>query len=672
MVRTPTWVRLTAVLLLCMGAASMLTAVPSAEAAAVLTHQVHERRDAAPSGWTRGERLDRRTVLPVRIALTQRNLDRMHEYVMQVSDPHSPTYGQHWTPEQVRATFAPAEETRNTVTYWLVASGIGPERLRHDGGSGGWIDFDATVAEAEALFQTEYFAWSHARHATKSGGKHAAVADRYSLPAHVRPHVDFVTPTLHFDARLDRRSTVDDQVDGLLDKRATVHERIRLGSPDSPSLPKAKPVRNPKSIFNQLEQCDSYITPICLRALYGVPILPSVTPTNPKNSFGIVEYTPQAYVPSDLDLFFSNYSKGQKQTRPTLVSIDGGYLQTDNTGFDYNGESNLDLEYAMTLVNPISVTLYQVGDAIRSGSFNDFLDALDGSYCTYQGGDDPTQDSAYPDNSPGGYTGPKQCGGAPMTKVISTSYGYNEADLTPFYEQRQCSEYAKLGLMGTTFLYSSGDNGVAGNYNQCIDPATNEYNDGKSGKFNPGFPGTCPYVLAVGATEVSSGRKVTDPESACSQIIYSGGGFSNVFAMPDYQKTAVRSYFDRFTPTYSATQYNNSRTSRGFPDVSANGANYVVTVNGGVSRVFGTSASSPTFGSLLTMINEARLAIGKSTLGFVNPSLYANPTMFNDITNGTNPGCGTPGFSAVAGWDPVTGLGTPNYPKMLAYFLLLK
>lgn len=48
------------------------------------------------------------------------------------------------------------------------------------------------------------------------------------------------------------------------------------------------------------------------------------------------------------------------------------------------------------------------------------------------------------------------------TYVISTSYGYNEAELPPFYAERQCAEYAKLGLMGVTVLYSSGDNGVAG------------------------------------------------------------------------------------------------------------------------------------------------------------------------------------------------------------------
>jgi hypothetical protein len=108
---------------------------------------------------------------------------------------------------------------------------------------------------------------------------------------------------------------------------------------------------------------------------------------------------------------------------------------------------------------------------------------------------DPTQDSVYPDpygTSYGVYKGPENCGGFAATNVISTSYSYNEADLTPFYENRQCHEYMKLGLQGITFLYSSGDYGVAGNGGQCIDTATGTYNNGSSGMFNPSFPGGCP------------------------------------------------------------------------------------------------------------------------------------------------------------------------------------
>ena len=255
---------------------------------------------------------------------------------------------------------------------------------------------------------------------------------------------------------------------------------------------------------------------------------------------------------------------------------------------------------------------------------------------------------------------------------------------------RQCNEYAKLGMLGTTFLYSSGDYGVAGNGGQCIDPTTGMYNNGTSGKFNPSFPGTCPYILSVGATQIKPGASVTQPEEACETVIFSGGGFSNVFPMPSYQAAAVQEFFTNHPPPYGSDRYNNSRMTRGFPDVSANGANYVIAIDGSFSLVYGTSASSPTFGSVLTIVNEARADIGKGSIGFVNPTLYAHPEVLNDITTGGNMGCGTPGFMATTGWvseplclhvrtaanrlgkqDPVTGLGTPNTLKLLELFLLL-
>lgn len=234
----------------------------------------------------------------------------------------------------------------------------------------------------------------------------------------------------------------------------------------------------------------------------------------------------------------------------------------------------------------------------------------------------------------------------------------------------------KLGLQGVTVLYSSGDYGVAGNGGQCIDPTTGDYNNGTSGVFNPSFPGSCPYVTSVGATQVKPGVDVvaalasgTQPEEACETVIYSGGGFSNVFPLPDYQADAVKTWFADHPPPYGADRFNNSQQTRGFPDVSANGANYVVAVDGEFALVYGTSASSPTFGSVVALLNEERLKAGKGSVGFLNPTLYANPGVLNDITEGGNQGCGTPGFSSAEGWDPVTGLGTPNYPKLLELYL---
>jgi tripeptidyl-peptidase-1 len=64
---------------------------------------------------------------------------------------------------------------------------------------------------------------------------------------------------------------------------------------------------------------------------------------------------------------------------------------------------------------------------------------------------------------------------------------------------------------------------------------------------------------------------------------------------------------------------------------------------------YGTSCSAPIIGGFITLINEQRINVGKSTVGFINPVLYSNTRKFNDITVGNNSGCGTGGFSAVTG-----------------------
>lgn len=77
------------------------------------------------------------------------------------------------------------------------------------------------------------------------------------------------------------------------------------------------------------------------------------------------------------------------------------------------------------------------------------------------------------------------------------------------------------------------------------------------------------------------------------------------------------------------------------------------------------------FAGLVSLMNEARLAKKMPPMGYLNPWLYKNPQVFTDITLGDNAfGRGpfrTPyGFNCTQGWDPVTGLGTPRFDKMLA------
>ena len=91
----------------------------------------------------------------------------------------------------------------------------------------------------------------------------------------------------------------------------------------------------------------------------------------------------------------------------------------------------------------------------------------------------------------------------------------------------------------------------------------------------------------------------------------------------------------------------------------------------------GTSQSSPIFAGVVALLNVQYKKLTGNTLGFINPLLYQmwefNPSAFNDVVSGANicteEGCAKTckGFMAASGWDPVTGLGTPNYPSMLEY-----
>ena len=85
------------------------------------------------------------------------------------------------------------------------------------------------------------------------------------------------------------------------------------------------------------------------------------------------------------------------------------------------------------------------------------------------------------------------------------------------------------------------------------------------------------------------------------------------------------------------------------------------------SRVGGTSASSPTFAAVISLVNDALLAEGKPTLGFLNPWIYSGAyAALTDVTRGSAIGCNTTGFPAQVGWDAVTGWGTPNFGKLVA------
>ena len=144
--------------------------------------------------------------------------------------------------------------------------------------------------------------------------------------------------------------------------------------------------------------------------------------------------------------------------------------------------------------------------------------------------------------------------------------------------------------------------------------------------------------------------------------------------LPSYQTTAVNTYMQQDIQFPPSSIFNPGM--RANPDFGALGAEeFQVIVNGRVEVVGGTSASAPSFGAVVTMLNDIRLSQGQPTLGFLNTLFYqlaeSNPGQaFFDVTDGNNKNgctsgnCGAnyiDGYMCAPGWDPVTGYGTPNY-----------
>ena len=141
--------------------------------------------------------------LPLRIGLVQPNIDRLAEYLNDVSQPTSPNYGKHWTPADVTTAFRPTTASMEVVHNWLVGNEIDSSRITR-AKSGAWVSLNATVAEAERLLDTEYFVYQHS-----DGSTYLACKDAYHLPMHVSEHVDLVTPTLHFAMKAKQHARVD-------------------------------------------------------------------------------------------------------------------------------------------------------------------------------------------------------------------------------------------------------------------------------------------------------------------------------------------------------------------------------------------------------------------------------------------------------------------------------
>jgi len=246
-------------------------------------------------------------------------------------------------------------------------------------------------------------------------------------------------------------------------------------------------------------------------------------------------------------------------------------------------------------------------------------------------------------------------------KVISCSWGGPESLMTKSAADAANNSLMKLGLSGFTFLAAAGDSGPALNPKNCNDYVAE-------------FPGVSTYVLSVGGTAIN---KNTNVEGAW---IHSSGGFSNYFPRPAFQNAAVEHYLEN-APLPPNPNGRYTTTGRAYPDVSAIGALEPVFADGIYMPIGGTSGAAPQFAGIISLLNLHRFQNGLGPLGAVTPALYSlQKGVGHDVTEGqsyatSRAGCQgkyLTGYKAFAGWDPVTGLGSPQYPVLLEQLINLK
>jgi subtilase family serine protease len=295
---------------------------------------------------------------------------------------------------------------------------------------------------------------------------------------------------------------------------------------------------------------------------------------------------------SDINLYMK--ASGVTQIgKITNVPVDGG------GPIDNDGEASLDTETVIGLAPAANVNVYGVPDLSAQHT-------------------EDAYNRVVSDNT---------------AVAVNSSFGGCESD-DPTDDEAADAIYVQGAALGITFVGTSGDNG------------SNECNDGPGGAASKGVSSNnSPHSVSIGSvgfTESSAGvlESITTASDPAFGFL-SGGGVSDVYALPRYQSGVT----------------NAITTGRNQPDLSLPGDRVAVFTAGVSSTNDGTSWSGPEFTALLTTAAQLH---GTRGFGFANPLIYglfksSGYTDFIDSTTGNNGA-----YAAKTGYDQVTGIGVPK------------
>jgi kumamolisin len=310
----------------------------------------------------------------------------------------------------------------------------------------------------------------------------------------------------------------------------------------------------------------------------------------------------------------STYFEGLGLVIPsvTSVGVDGG---ANAPGGSADGEVELDIEVVGAIAPQAAQVVYFAPNTDQG-----FIDAI--------------SDAAH---------------ATPTPIAISISWGQSEDQWSDQSRTAMDAAMADAAALGVTVTVAAGDNGSS-------DTA------GTTTGVHVDYPASSPNALACGGTTLAGD---TSTYTITSEVVWNelassegatGGGVSDLYPVPSWQASAG-------VPVSAAG--GSAGTGRGVPDVAGNAdpvSGYLVVVDGQQQPVGGTSAVAPLWAGLIARLAQAT---GKR-FGQLQPLIYAGAVTgvaqagFNDITQGSNGA-----YSAGPGWDPCTGLGSPDGAALL-------
>ena len=355
------------------------------------------------------------------------------------------------------------------------------------------------------------------------------------------------------------------------------------------------------------------LTPPQVAKLYNFP---AVTSAVSSQTIGLLEFG-GGYIPSDVQAYFN----GLKLPAPTLTAIGvDGATNSPGSASNPNGadpEVALDISVAGAVAQGAKIAVY-----FAPWTEQGWVDAVTTA----------VHDATH------------------KPSVISISWGWAENEGIDGLTWTQAAinavstTFQEAAVLGVTVLVASGDSGSA-----------DQIGDGKA---HTNYPATDPWVTACGGTSISNVSGTTFTENTWNDYGVTGGGISDIFALPYWQNWA--------SIPHSANP--GGHVGRGIPDVAGNAdpaSGYELVLYGSpFGPEGGTSAVGPLYAGLVALLNAT---LGEP-VGYLNYNLYAfaGSNVYRDINDGvSNATNGAPGYKSGPGWDACTGFGSINGTALL-------